>query len=186
MAVSQQAASPVSEPLRAKRGWIVGLGVIYLIGGAIALTSVATVTVVSVFLVGIMMVVSGIAEVIGALQMKSWGKFVLWLLLGVLYIVAGILTFENPLLVAKFLTLLLGVSLIASGITKIILVLNMKVGWSGLVVMLAGLVTLLVGLVIVAKWPVGSLYILGIFLAVDLIFSGIGWISVGLGLRRHP
>ena len=119
--------------------------------------------------------------------MKSWGKFFLWLLLGALYVVAGILTLENPLLTAKLLTLLLGASLIASGVREIILAFNMQAGLSWTVVVLAGVVTLLVGLVIVAKWPVGSLYILGIFLAVDLIFTGNRLsISIGLGLKPHP
>ena len=52
------------EPLRAKCGWIVALGVIYLIAGLIALSSVALATVASVFVVGIMMVIAGVAEVI--------------------------------------------------------------------------------------------------------------------------
>lgn len=186
MTVSDHAASPSAEPLRAKSGWIVALGVVYLIAGVVALSSVAMATVVSVFLVGIMMVVSGIAEVINALQVKSWGKFVLWLLLGVLYVIAGILVFENPLLTAKFLTLLLGAALIVSGITKIVLAFNMKAGSSWALVVLAGVITLLVGLVIVMQWPVNSLYILGIFLAVDLIFTGVGWISTGLGLKPRP
>lgn len=186
MTVSDQSTSPAAEPLRAKSGWIVALGVVYLVAGAIALSSVVMATVVSVFLVGVMMVVGGVAEVINALQVKSWGKFVLWLLLGALYIIAGILTFENPLLAAKLLTLLLGISLIASGIAKIVLAFNMKAGSAWGIVVLAGVLTLLVGLVIVAQWPVGSLYFLGIFLAVDLIFTGVGWISVGLGLKPRP
>jgi uncharacterized membrane protein HdeD (DUF308 family) len=73
--------------------------------------------------------------------------------------VAGILTFENPLLAAKLLTLLLGASLIASGVVKIVLAFGMKAGSSWVVVVLAGIVTLLVGGVIVAQWPVNSLYI---------------------------
>jgi uncharacterized membrane protein HdeD (DUF308 family) len=186
MTVSFSATGPGLETLRGKSGWIVALGVVYLIAGVVALSSVALATAVSVFLVGIMMLVSGFAEIINAFQVKSWGKFFLWLLLGALYVVAGILTLENPLLTAKLLTLLLGASLIASGIAKIILAFNMQAGSSWTVVVLAGVVTLLVGLVIVAKWPVGSLYILGIFLAVDLIFTGIGWISIGLGLKPHP
>ena len=62
----------------------------------------------------------------------------------------------------------------------------MKAGSSWGVVVLAGIVTLLVGAVIVARWPVNSLYILGMFLAIDLIFSGVGWISIGLGLKPRP
>ncbi|MBY0320539.1 MAG: HdeD family acid-resistance protein [Reyranella sp.] len=186
MTVSDQASATAAEPLRAKSGWIVALGIVYVVAGAVALSSVVMATVISVFLVGIMMIVAGIAEVFNALQVKSWGKFVLWLLLGALYVIAGILTFENPLFAAKLLTLLLGASLIASGVVKIVLGFSMKAGPSWVVVVLAGLVTVFVGAVIVAQWPVNSLYILGIFLAVDLIFTGVGWISIGLGLKPRP
>ncbi|MGO9627490.1 MAG: DUF308 domain-containing protein, partial [Xanthobacteraceae bacterium] len=77
------------EPLRAKSGWIIALGVVYVIAGIVALGSVVMATTVSVFVVGIMMVIAGVAEVINAFQIKTWGKFLLWLLLGILYIVAG-------------------------------------------------------------------------------------------------
>ena len=30
-----------------------------------------------------------------------------------------------------------------------------------------------------------GLYILGLFLGIDLLFAGIGWIGIGLGLRKH-
>ena len=50
------------EPLRAKWGWIVALGVVYLIVGVIALGSIILATAASVFLVGIMMVIAGVAE----------------------------------------------------------------------------------------------------------------------------
>jgi uncharacterized membrane protein HdeD (DUF308 family) len=185
--MSDTKAEPAStvEPLRAKSGWIIALGVVYLFAGLVALSSVAFVTVVSVFLVGIMMMVAGVAEVINAFQVKSWGKFVLWLLLGGLYIVAGILTFENPLLTAAFLTLMLGASLIASGLTKIFLAFQMKSGSSWFLVVLSGVITTLLGFVILSHWPVGSLYFIGLFLAIDLIFSGAGWISIGLGLKRR-
>jgi uncharacterized membrane protein HdeD (DUF308 family) len=37
--------------------------------------------------------------------------------------------------------------------------------------------------VILAHWPVSSLYVLGVFLGVDLVIAGAGWIALGLGLR---
>ena len=76
-------------PLRAKSGWIVALGVVYVIAGVIALGSVVFATVVTVFVVGVMMLIAGVAEVINAFQIKTWGKFLLWLLLGALYIVTS-------------------------------------------------------------------------------------------------
>jgi uncharacterized membrane protein HdeD (DUF308 family) len=171
------------EPLRAKSGWIVALGVVYVIAGLIALGSVVFATVVTVFVVGIMMLISWFAEVINAFQIKSWGKFLLWLLLGLLYIVGGFLTFENPLLAAALLTLFLGCVLLASGVMRIVLGFSMQRGMPWVAVVLSGVITLLLGLIIVVHWPVSSLYILGLFLAIDLIIAGASWIALGLGLR---
>jgi uncharacterized membrane protein HdeD (DUF308 family) len=178
-----QAASDTT-PLRAKWGWIVALGVVYLVVGFIALGSVVTATVASVLVVGVMMIIAGVAEVFSAFQVKSWGKFLLWALLGVLYIIAGFVTFENPLLAAALLTLILGASLIASGIMRIILAFSMKRETPWILVLLSAVITLLLGLLILAHWPVSSLYILGLFLAIDLIMAGAGWIGLGMGLRR--
>ena len=93
--INPQAGSEMA-PLRAKWGWIVALGVVYLLAGFIALGSVVVATVASVLVVGVMMIIAGVAEVFSAFQVKSWGKFLLWVLLGALYIIAGFVTFENP------------------------------------------------------------------------------------------
>jgi len=177
-------ANPDIEPLHAKWGWILALGVVYVIAGFIALGSILTATVVSVYLVGIMMIIAGVAEVVGAFQINGWAKFLLWVLLGILYIVAGFVTFQNPLLAAAVLTLILGAALIASGIMRIILAFSVQQETPWVWVLLSGLVTLVLGGLILARWPISSLYILGIFLGIDLVIAGAGWIGLGLGLRR--
>ena len=102
-------------PLHAKWGWIVALGIVYLVAGIIALGNILSATVASVVVVGVMMIIAGVAEVINAFQVKTWGRFIFWLMLGVLYIVAGFVAFDNPLLTAVWLTLFLGAALVASG-----------------------------------------------------------------------
>jgi uncharacterized membrane protein HdeD (DUF308 family) len=171
--------------LRAKWGWIVALGVIYVVAGCVALGSVAAATAATVFVVGIMMVIAGVAEVFNAFQVKSWGGFLLWLALGLLYIVGGFATFENPLLAAVLLTLLLGVSLAVSGTMRMVLAFGMREGMPWIGVFLSGIVTLLLGIVILAHWPVSGIYILGLLLGIDLVFAGSAWIAVGFGLRRR-
>jgi uncharacterized membrane protein HdeD (DUF308 family) len=131
-----------------------------------------------------MMIVAGVAEVINAFQIKTWGKFLLWALLGVLYIVAGFITFDNPLFAAALLTLLLGASLVASGVMRLILAFSMKAETPWLWIALSGVITLLLGFLILARWPINSIYILGLFLGIDLIMAGAGWIGLGFGLRR--
>ncbi len=177
-------AAPGLEPLRAKCGWIIALGVIYSIAGFIALGSIMMATVASVYFVGIMMVIAGVAEVINAFQVKTWGRFAVWLALGALYIVAGFAAFENPLLAAALLTLVLAFALIVSGVTRIVLAFGMKGAAPWLWVALSGVITLVLGLMILARWPVSSLYVLGLFLGVDLVMAGASWIGIGLGLRR--
>jgi len=182
---AQMPDRPAVQSLRSKSGWIVALGAVYVIAGLIALSSVVFATKVTVFVVGIMMLISGVAEVINAFQFRSWGKFLVWLLLGVLYIVAGFLTFENPLLAAAILTLLLGISLVVSGVMRIFLGFSMREGMSWTPVVLSGVISLLLGFIILAHWPVSGLFVLGVLLGVDLLMAGIGWIFVGLGLRSH-
>src|ERR1700744_5762280 len=141
-------------PLRAKWGWIVALGVVYLVAGFIALGSVMMATVASVFVVGVMMIIAGVAEVFNAFQIKTWGKFLFWALLGVLYIIAGFFAFENPLLAAAVLTLLLGASLVASGLVRLFLAFSMKRESPWIWVAFSAVITLLLGGIILAHWPV--------------------------------
>jgi uncharacterized membrane protein HdeD (DUF308 family) len=185
--ISQTMPSPQASdtaPLRAGSGWIIALGVVYVIAGFFALGSLMSATVASVLVVGVMMIIAGVAEVFNAFQIKSWGKFLVWALLGVLYIIAGFITFENPFFAAVLLTLLLGASLVASGIVRLFLAFSMKRETPWVWVALSAVVTLLLGLVILARWPVNSVYILGLFLGIDLIVAGASWIGLGVGLRR--
>lgn len=174
------------KTLRAKWGWIVALGVVFMIAGVIALGSIVTATETAVLVVGIMMLMGGVAEIVAAFGVKSWGKFLFWLLLGVLYVAAGVIAIMNPLLAAVYLTLMLGVALAAGGILRIFLAFSMKSGggpWAW--VALSGVITFALGCMIIAQWPASSLFVLGIFLGIDLIFIGAGWITMGLALKKR-
>ena len=48
----------------------------------------------------------------------------------------------------------------------------------------AGVITALAGLVIAMGWPVNSLWVLGIFLAIDMVFQGWTFIAFGLALKK--
>jgi uncharacterized membrane protein HdeD (DUF308 family) len=177
-------ATQALGPLRAKWGWIVALGIVYLVAGLIALGSVVAATAASVLVVGIMMFVAGVFEVINAFQIKTWGRFIFWLLLGVLYMVAGFIAWDNPFLTAVWLTLILGAVLVVSGVTRIFLAFSMKHGSPWVWVVISGLITLVLGLIILIHWPFSAVYTLGIFLGVDLVFAGASWIGIGLGLKN--
>ena len=173
-----------ASEIRAKWGWFVVLGVLLLALGVIAAGNLLVATAASVFFVGWMMIVGGIVEIIHAFGVKTWGGFFWWLISGLLYVVAGYLAFTNPLLASAVLTLFLAFSLIASGLLRIWIGFTGKAlaGWGWIVA--SGVVTVLAGLIIWGGWPVNSLWILGIFLAIDLIFQGVTYIAYGLGLKK--
>ena len=172
--------------LRAKWGWIVALGIVFMIAGVIALGSVVMATETAVLVVGIMMVMAGVAEIIAAFNVKDWGKFAVWMLLGLLYVAAGVMCWTNPLMAATTLTLFLGIALAIGGVVRGFLAWSVREagkpwGW----VAVSALITLLLGLMIIAHWPYSSLYTLGVFLGIDLIFIGSGWLTIGLALKNR-
>ncbi|WP_026380944.1 HdeD family acid-resistance protein [Afifella pfennigii] len=165
-------------------GWLVAFGAVALLGGFLALIAIVSATVASVYLVGVMMFISGIAEIVNGFRSRRWSRFFLWVLLGVLYIVAAAAIFITPLFAAVVLTWVLGVILVVAGIARIILAFSMRSqsqwGW----VLVSALLTLLIGVIILVGWPASSLWALGVFLAVDLVVIGTAWIAMGLALRR--
>ena len=165
--------------LRSKWGWFVGLGIVMLIVGVIALGNLLAATVASVYLVGFMMLIAGGFEIAHAFGVKSWGGFFWWLLGGLLYAIGGIIAFTNPLLASAVLTLLLAASLVASGVVRAwIGYKHWSAKGSGWIIT-AAIITALCGLVIAIGWPTNSLWVLGMFLAIDMIFQG--WTAIALG-----
>lgn len=183
MTVNGDTLRQALQETRAKWGWFVGLGVLLLILGGIAFGNLLFATVASVYLIGWLMLLGGIIEIVHAFGVKSWGRFFYWLLSGLLYTVAGFFAFYNPELASALLTLMLAVALVAAGL------LRLWVGWqhraekgSGWIIA-AGILTLLVGILTAALWPGNSLWLLGLFLAIDLVFQGWTFIAFGLALK---
>lgn len=172
--------------LRSKWGWILAFGIFSLIAGIIALgstTMFATVT--AVYIVGFMMIFEGAAEIVAAFNTKDWGHRLLWLLLGAVYVFAGFVCLQDPFRAATILTLLLGIALIVGGLMRIFLATRMRQGTPWGWVVFSGLISAFLGVIILTHWPYDTFSVLGIFLGVDLIFIGSGWIAVALALRKH-
>jgi uncharacterized membrane protein HdeD (DUF308 family) len=171
--------------LRTHAGWIIAFGIALIIFGVIALGDVVAATAATVFYVGIMMLLGAVAEIVTAFKAQSWGKFFFWLALGVLYGIAGVITINDFDLAATVLTLMLGAALVATGLVRIYLAFQMKEGAPWGWVAVSGLITTILGMMILSRWPTSSVYTLGIFLGVDLVFAGVSWLSIGLALRSR-
>lgn len=170
---------------RPRWGWFVALGVALLVLGLLALGNLMAATIASVLFIGALMIVAGIAQIAAALRFRKWGGFLFWLVSGIIYTAAGAFAFYNPMLAAQALTLLLAFSLVVAGLFRIGSGVRSRPtnGWGWIVA--SGVVSILVGIIVVAGWPVSSLFMLGIVLAVDLIFQGVSDVAFGLALKFY-
>jgi uncharacterized membrane protein HdeD (DUF308 family) len=55
-------------------------------------------------------------------------------------------------------------------------------GWG--IILASGLISLVVGMCLYLSLPWSGLWLIGTFIAVELIASGIGWVQFGLALRQ--
>ncbi|EJF91189.1 HdeD family acid-resistance protein [Bartonella tamiae] len=169
--------------LSGKWGWFMAMGVFLLIVGLIAAIALPFATAAVAIYIGIMMVIGGVIQLIHAFSLQSWGRFILWLLAGLLYTVAGVICFTQPILAASIFTFILGFLLIVNGVIRVIVGLQSRQysswGW----IVAAGLISGLLGILIITGWPANTLWVLGLFLAIDLIFQGWSWIAFSIGLR---
>jgi len=106
---------------RGKWGWIVGLGIVFIIGGVVALFNVFAATVVAIFYIAAAMVIAGGWEIITAFQIRPWGRALLWGLVGAITLFAGVAAARFPILAALSLTALVGALLVTGGAMKLVL-----------------------------------------------------------------
>jgi uncharacterized membrane protein HdeD (DUF308 family) len=171
------------DRLRHRWGWMVAFGLLVALFGVAALILDVSATIASVYTIAIFIIIAGAAEIATGIGAKSWGRFFLWILGGLLYIVAGAFALANPLIAAYFLTLMLGAGLIATGGMRIYLGTQLGKEVRGSIIF-AGMLTLIIGILIVLGWPSNTPFVLGILLGVDLLFWGLAWISFGFRLRH--
>ncbi len=176
---------PDLEAIRHHAGWYIVLGVLLVILGIFALTVPFLFTAAAVLLLGFVLMVGGVSEVIHAFYVRRWGRFLLDLLIGVLYFIVGLMLVIKPLVGAIGLTLLIAVFLIVEGISRIMAAFALHYhGWGWSVV--SGIISVLLGALIWAKWPFDTFWVIGVFVGIDLLFAGWSYIIVALAARSAP
>ena len=163
--------------------WLVGIGIAAAVLGVIALAHVFATSVVSGFLIGLLMIGASIAQFFAALGASGFGRKLWWLVVAVLYLLAGALLVSNPLLGSALITLLLAFALVGAGISRIVFGFRLRPGdgWGWLV--LSGIVSSIAGALIAIGWP-GTIWALGLMVGIDILTLGISLVALGMTVRR--
>lgn len=172
-----------AQQLRSNAGVFLGLGLALIALGSLAIYSVVFATFASVFFFGLLLIISGFIQFGHALYARQWSGFLLQLLLGIFALVAGALIVYNPAVGSLALTLLLSFLFIAQGAVRIVMALTKKFEhWVW--VLISGILTLILGILILKQWPYSGLYIIGLFVGIDLIFNGWALIMLSVMAKR--
>ena len=173
------------EVIQKNWGWFLALGMAKIILGTIALGETFLMTVFSVKLLGWLLIIGGIMSVFHAFKERGWDGFIVDLLTGLLYAIVGFIAVSNPVESAVSLTLVIALFLLISGAFRVV---------EGLVgnfphrmwVILNGVINLVLGFMIMRQWPVSGLWVIGLFVGIEMIFYGWSLVMLALAGKSLP
>ncbi|OTG85647.1 hypothetical protein B9T31_10830 [Acinetobacter sp. ANC 4558] len=173
----------VRHQLHENRKWYLALGILLTLFGIILLVSLPLATLSAILIFGVLMMVGGVIHVIAGFKIFSGGFRLLWLLFGILYFIAGYYAFATPVKTAVVLTDILAIFLVIAGFVRIINAVMFRAiqgwGWT----LFSGILTLIAGIVIL-QTPDAPFWVLGLFLAMDILFQGINYLSLASYIKR--
>jgi len=166
-------------------GWLLALGIISIVLGTLGFYMTFALTLASVLFFGVLILAAGLFQLVHAFTCKGW-KSVLWhVLIALLYIAAGVDIIMDPARASVVLTLVLAGILIAVGLVRIIMAFQLRpaaAGWFW--VALSGLVSIVLGGMILGQWPESGMWVIGLFVAIELIFNGWSYLFIALDARK--
>jgi uncharacterized membrane protein HdeD (DUF308 family) len=152
--------------------WYLIQGVLLVVAGVLALIYPFIASVAIVFLLGWILIVSGVLQGIGLIGASNVPHYWLQLISAVLAILIGVLLLRAPDSGLLIMTVLLIVYFMVEGIAKIIFALTIRPfpmwGW----VLGSGLVGILLSLILWANMPLSSEWVLGVMLGILLVCEG--------------
>lgn len=177
-------SSPIPVIVRKSLGWSIALSVLMIIAGLLAIVIPPAAGIAVTVLFGWLLIFSGAAHLVFGWQTRSTGALLWELLLGIVYIAAGLYLLWNPLVGMVSLTLALAIYLFAESILEFILAIRLRPmpgsGW----LFVDSIVTLALAVIIYRTWPANAGWVLGLIVGFSMLFSGIARLMLSLAARR--
>jgi uncharacterized membrane protein HdeD (DUF308 family) len=178
-------ATSVGTIVNKSVGWSIGLSVLMILAGLLAIALPQAAGIAVNLLVGWLLVFSGGAHLVFAWHTRTTGGFLWELLLGVLYLFVGGCLLFQPVAGLASLTLALAFYLFAEGVLEFILSYRLRPmpgsGW----LLFDGIITLILSVMIWRTWPSSTEWVIGTLVGISMIFSGISRLMLSLAARRQ-
>jgi len=176
------------QHLRSGWWWFLLLGILLVVCGTAAIVFPALTLLTSfaaVVVLGVALMVSGAAMIVGAFWAGRWSGFLLQVLVGLFYLVCGLMITDAPGPSLAVLALFVASLFIVLGAFRVVAAFMIRFpqwGWA----LLNGVITLLAGLIIYRHFPQSALWVVGILVGVEMLFNGWSWIMLAMAIRGIP
>jgi uncharacterized membrane protein HdeD (DUF308 family) len=183
-------------------GWLLALGILMAALGVIGLGMSYWLTIVAVFWFGILAIIGGVIQLFDAFSHHKGWKGIVWhVIIGIVYILAGIMLITMPISSAFWLTLFIAVALVVSGVMRIFMAFNVRdQGSVWLWVLFTGIISVVLGILVYGtitpptpealattegqiEWMRSWGWVIGLFVAVELIVEGAALIAVAFAVK---
>ena len=171
---------PVLGDLVHNWGWLLAQGLLLVVLGTVGLGMTIWLTLASVFIFGVFLVIGGGVQIFQTFKCRGWESIMWHGLIAVLYVLAGLSIMTDPLAASTLITLLLAGALVGIGVVRLIIAFQLRGhknwGWP----LIGGIAAIVLGFMILARWPVSGFWVIGLFVAIEMILSG--WSSIFIAL----
>ncbi|WP_367607263.1 HdeD family acid-resistance protein [Legionella sp. W05-934-2] len=174
-----------SRRLQRNWGWLLFLGILFVILGTVGLGMLVSITVMSMYFIAVLLFIAGFAQLADSFKCLHWHGMLWHLVIAFLYLIAGALVSYDPLMASTLITAFLAWLFIFMGIARTILWFKLNkapgTGWF----LLSALASLALGVILLVHWPMSGVWFIGLIIAIELIVAGWTYILLAVSFRRH-
>lgn len=164
-------------------GWSIGLSVLMIAAGILAIASPMAAGIAVNLLVAWLLVFSACAHLVFAWYTRSAGGFLWELLVGILYMLIGVYLLTRPVAGLESLTIALAVYLFVEAILEFVLGFTLRPLPGSAWLLVDGAITLILAIMIWRTWPSSTGWVIGTLVGISMLFSGISRLSISLAAR---
>jgi uncharacterized membrane protein HdeD (DUF308 family) len=165
--------------------WLRAIAIVMIILGIVAIAFPFFSTITAAVYFGWVFIFAGTAQIVYAFRLKNLGQFTWKLVLGLLYLLAGVFVLINPFQGAIVFTLALGISIFMQGIIQVSMAFQMRrisFNWGWMLV--SGMIGIIFGIFVWSSTPFTATWLIGTLIGVNLLFDGVWMLTLPSGISR--
>ena len=171
--------------LKKNWAWMLSLGIVMVILGVIGLGMTVLFNEIVVMYFGFLLLFGSGVQLMQAFRAEAWKGRVWHVLIALVYIVGGIIAVTEPVIAGMTLALLIAWTLIVIGVLRLFMALQMRGANGWLWTLLGGVLSVVLGVMIINEWPQSGLWVIGLFVAIEILFAGWSQTMIALAAKNY-